>query len=179
MSAKAFEDEFSPFLIGSLTSYFAGLLDYLAQYPEWQRFLENSISTRIIDEQLLDDLRHILGKLQPELGNPEIVNPEVGQKLKWLTTLIDGDRPLTQKVLMAVALSVHNLASVVVKWGLDFAKDTLQDTRKMAVKGMAVAFLGTIALALWPFIPIATLITRYPWLEQALTVLKDIGTLAR
>lgn len=173
IAAKAFHEEFSPYFLGLLTSYFTSILDYVAQFPEWQRFLEQSVSAKILEAELVGQLRNVLANLQTVVAVPELVEPKVREKLYWLSKIIGDDRPLTKKTVMAVALSLHNMASAVLKWTTSLATQTAEKTQQYLAKAAALALVGSIGAAFWQFIPISNLIARTPWLEPALQWLKN------
>ncbi|WP_140985839.1 hypothetical protein [Asticcacaulis tiandongensis] len=175
IAARAYEDEFAPHYIALLASYFATLTDYVAQFPDWHRFLEKSVSAKILEAELLEDLRAVLTDMTSAIAVPDAVEHEVTEKLEWLSSLISEDQPVSKKRVLAVALSLQNLATVVVKWGTGLAAKTAEKTQDYLSTAAALGIVTLIGNVLWRFIPISNLIAKQPWLQQSLQWLKELA----
>lgn len=172
IAAKAYEGEFSAYAQSLVVAYFASLHDYVSQFPEWYRFLENAAAAQIVEQNLLDDLRALLRGLHQEAVASPTVEAEVAKKLSWLAQLLATDN-VPKQVVIAVAISVQNLAAAVVKWGAELAIEAANQTKKFLANAIAISVVGGIGTVLWRFIPISNLLTRSPWLETALEWLKQ------
>lgn len=174
MAAKAFSEEFSTFTQSLVTAYFSSILNYVAQFPEWQRFLENAAAAKLLEEAQLSELRAVIAAAHSAITNSDFVTDEVPLRLGWLSTLISADKPVTTKTVMAVAVSIQNMASAVVRWVTSLLIETADKTKKLLVNAGALTLVAAIGAALWKFIPVSNIIAQNSWLETALEWLRKV-----
>lgn len=148
----ASQDELSDTLFELLRAHTEGIYDYLAQFPDWQRFVQNSLSVKLGRhdlEDLISVTRTIKGLAQQ---NGTAVDASVPLALDTVgETAAEMEKP-DGRIILALARTLENFISVVTKTAATLKADVASEARKWIARALLGALLG-LPLAALAMIP--------------------------
>lgn len=171
MMCGVYGDELPDALTSMLRAHTRGVDMYAAQFPEWNRFLENAATIQI-EPQDVANLHRATEKLIGELQNqPQIVDKEVPRTLSQLNSLLSDPSTAPKRVAFALLRSIENLVSKVFSYGADFldqtVKKSIDDLSTVASKAVVVSLLGIALGSALMISPVAGKVAEMAWLRNA------------
>lgn len=155
-------DELPPALLASIRTYTRQVDMFAAQFPDWQRFLENAVSAQL-DPSDTTVVRETASQLIEQLKTaPDAVDPAVPVSFERLIEAWNQPGLALTRLTYATVRSIENLVSSIVTHSLDFIAQTVDHTKKIAAKWTSYAILFVL---LHQALPIGALTQRVPGLE--------------
>jgi hypothetical protein len=173
VTSQTFGEEFPTFHQGLLAAYLMAVMDYVGQFPDWHRFLENAAGARMLEAEMIESLRQVVRDLAGAVKNAPIAVPEVAEELEWLAEQVSDEGPVTKKKVFAVGQSLQNFAAAFVKWNLELIQKTSGKIQDFTAAGVAAVTVSMIVYNLLPFVPISNVLAATPWLGPALAWMKE------
>lgn len=179
---SAFEAELPDAITSMLRAHTRGIELFVAQFPEWNRFVENAAQTELADSDI-EDLHGAASKLiQSMQKQPELVEPEVPKTLLFLNKLIAQPGASSKRAAFAVLRSIENLISKVFAYSADFvdktALKTIDGASTVASKALIVGLLTLALSGAASISPVAGKIGEMQWLKTAVELVqKELETL--
>jgi len=158
-------------VLASMNSYTRGIAMYVAQFPDWARFVENAAS---VDFTELDRL-HLYNRAAGVVGElkkrPDLVDPEVPSVILLLRELIKTPGRANIRAIFAVLRTLENLSSFVLNHVGAFFDDFVTQTRTGLAKWGSRALIAyLISAAVEAMGALTDLVGRVPglsWVDDA------------
>lgn len=169
MVCTALAKELPDAILAKLRAHALNIDMYVAQFPEWKRFVENAAGTQLAEEDI-KALHHSVGQLIQNMEKePELVAPEVPKTLLHLREMISQPKVASRRAAYAVWRSLENLVKGILRFVLDVAEAVRSKSVKV-VSNVVVA--GLLAWALNGATSIGPIARKFgeQWLNTALEV---------
>jgi len=171
------EDELRGSLAASLRAFARGINLFASQFPDWERFVSNSIR----DQLETEDARHattVARQLAGELErNPELADPEVPHTLKFFAELRASPARAAKRLTFALVRMLENLIKVTAKFASDVLSGALDEAktllRKPLGRGIAVALLGLALHGAVGLGPLAEKVTELRWIKDVRILIEE------
>jgi hypothetical protein len=175
-AALVYKDELPEALIVSLVAYSRGVDMYAAQYPDWERFLENVARTQMDDDDT-DVVRQGAKELAKELERrPDLADPEVPRILNYIAEIRATPGKAAKRAAFAIIRTVGNLLSKTFSYAAEIIGGTLSAAKDELKKPLGKALAYTLlALALQGAAsvgPVAGKINEMKWLQDVRTLIE-------
>lgn len=157
--AVAFSNELADGLMAQINGLSAGIAMYVAQFEEWQVFVQNAAEAAIA-EGSERTLTAFLGDLQREFEkHSAVVDPEVPATVKYFSELINDPSRASKRAIFAFMRTIENLISKSFEYVIEIlsktaskSSDKISDSASSAiVRGLAaigiVSALGVMPIA--------------------------------
>jgi hypothetical protein len=176
MMCGVYEAELPDAVASMIRSHTRGIDMFAAQFPEWNRFVENAAAVQINADDVAAIHATTKSLVQRLNGEAALVDPEVPQTLSRLNDLISNPRAASKRAAFAVLRSIENLVSKVFSCGADLIEKTVNKTIEglstVASKALIVGLL-TIALTGASSIgPVASKVTEMAWMRNAAEIIQ-------
>lgn len=167
----AYEDELATPVAMAWRSHCRAVAMYAAQFPDWQRFVENDAVVQI-ERDDVSKIRDTVSAMVVELEKkPEAADPEVPKTLKFLNELLVDPNKASKRAAFAVLRSVENLISKAWSFSIDTIVKTATEAQTKVVKAtsaaLAVVILGLALNGAGGIAPVASKIQDMQWLLDA------------
>jgi hypothetical protein len=164
-----FRFELPDAILATFVSYTNGIAQYLAQFPDWQRFTQNAAENDLqnVDlTQLNVGVDSILSAIET---SPELSSPEVPRTIQLVKEFFNNPKQSTKRGAYALIKTIENLVSAICSFASDIILKTAQklaDNLSTVSSGIIVGML-TIAVAGGTGVGVAATAAGIPWLQQA------------
>ncbi len=165
MEAEELSTSIAGMLIGHLESVFAAL----SQFKDWREYCENAYNLHL-EPGSIKELLESAALLVKGLREVPTVDPAVPDALETVVAWVKEQDDPDRRDVLSLGRTLENMWSAVVRETLSFARDTLAETRKLAIKGAAAALLIVAAT----MVPIIGKIPGAQWVEIAYTYIKSV-----
>jgi hypothetical protein len=149
MMCGVYEAELPDAVASMIRSHTRGVDMFAAQFPEWNRFVENAAAVHINENDVAAIHATTKSLVQRLDAEANLVDPEVPETLSRLNNLISDPRTASKRAAFAILRSIENLVSKVFSCGADLMEKTVTKTidglSTVASKALIVGLL-TIAL---------------------------------
>lgn len=174
-------DEFPAAVALAIRAHSRGVEMYAAQFPEWQRFVENAALVQLSQDDVLE-VGEAASRLIKELeAKPEAVDPAVPRTLRFLNELVRDPKKASKRTAFAVLRSIENFVSKAWKYCCDVLGQTFEKTKDRVAEHGSRVLAGTIlGLALYGangISPVASKVQEMQWLQTVRELVE--GQLAR
>jgi hypothetical protein len=171
MMCGVYEAELPEAVASMIRSHTRGVDMFAAQFPEWNRFVENAAAVQISDDDVAAIHATTTSLVQRLNAEASLVDPDVPKTLSRLNNLISNPKAASKRAAFAILRSIENLVSKVFSCGADLIEKTVTKTidglSSVASKALIVGLL-TIALAGASSIgPVASKVKEMAWLRSA------------
>ena len=166
LEVEEFSSSVAAMLIGHLESVFAAL----SQFKDWREYCENAYSLHL-EPGAIKQLTVSAEFLLQRLRETPAVDPAVPAALETVVGWVEDHPQPDKRDVLSLGRTLENVWSVVFKQLLSASKETLSETRKLAIKGVA----ATLLLAAASMVPIIGKIPGAQWIETAWTYVKNYG----
>lgn len=155
-----FENEIPDAVVAAMEAHSEGVQLYLAQFPDWIRFMQNAASAHLTEEDVAiigETAERAVEKLI-EAGSA--VDSEVPKTIEFLRNLIASPGRESKRAAYAMIVTIENLVSKIAHYSADFMDKTVNKTidemssklakgisRAAVVALLAVALEGAIGLS--------------------------------
>jgi hypothetical protein len=175
--AKALSKELPDAVSAQIEGFCTGLGMYIAQFEEWQTFVQNAVEASI-NEKDSEGLRSFADTLLQEMSlYSEAVDPEVPQTIRFLTELLDDPRRASKRAVFAFIRTIENLVIEAFGFVLETISATAQKTtEKVAEKGSSYITRALIAIGLVSatgLLPVSAQVKGMEWIEAAYHAVRD------
>jgi hypothetical protein len=173
---SAFNEELPDAVNAMLDSHTVAVSMYVAQFPKWQRFIENAASIEL-DSGDIEIIRDVTNKLVDELKKEtEIVDPDVPKTLAELNAFIADPVNTSKRVAFAVLRSLENMLIKIFSYGADVMEQTAKkaagDLSSAASKALVVTLLGLAVSGAVKIVPLAGSSQELIWLQNAVDIVR-------
>ena len=174
-------DEFPAPVALAIRAHSRGVEMYAAQFPDWQRFVENAALVQL-DQDDVAEVGEAASKLIREIeSKPEAVDPTVPQTLRFLNELVRDPKKASKRTAFAVLRSIENFVSKAWTYCCDVLGQTFDKTKSRVADHGSKVLAGTIlGLALYGangISPVASKVQEMQWLQTVRDLVE--GQLAR
>ncbi|MBA9067184.1 hypothetical protein FHR71_000914 [Methylobacterium sp. RAS18] len=177
LMGSAFREEMSPAVSSMLSTYTLSVDMYVAQFPDWNRFVEQAALSQIEQEDIIQIREAAQSAVDRLMARPDIVEAEVPETFKKLIRLIENPAQAGKRAAFAVLRSIENLISKAVSYAGELADKTVHksiDKLSGTLSAALVAGLLTIAVDASTGVgPIAAKISELHWLKNAIEVVQE------
>jgi hypothetical protein len=148
-------DELASTLLEWLRAHMAGVYDFLAQYPDWRKFVENSLSVKLGRDQVvqLADAARAVAVATADATNVDTAVPNAFHEIALLA---DEIKEPDGRVTLGLGRTLENIISLAARCLLGVKTDIQSEARKLlarsillAISGAAIATLALIPGAEW------------------------------
>lgn len=184
MMQETFADELPDAVNAMCTAQITGTAMYLAQFREWQRFVDQANALQLGDAQIRAIDSAAAAVVRELQAKPNTSYPEVPEALDALRQILGRASPLfTKKAALAVWASLQNLVIKICGHGKDFmvkvGKKTGDKLATATANAIVYGVLGVALVALMRMAPVSAAIEGSGWVKQGVEVLrKEIDELA-
>src|SRR5262249_46420550 len=141
-------DELPNAIAAMIKSHTAGVAMYVAQFPEWSRFVENAAEIDF-DHSEVSALVLLTEDLQRKLEERrDIAHPEVPKTFAFLLQLAKNPPQTLKRVAFALFVTLENFLSKVYHYAADFLDKTVTKTIDEASTSASKALARAAAVAL-------------------------------
>jgi hypothetical protein len=169
MVCTALAKELPDAILAKLRAHALNIDMYVAQFPEWKRFVENAADTQLAEEDI-KALHHSVGQLIQNMEKePELVAPEVPKTLLHLREMIGHPKVASRRAAYAVWRSLENFVKGVLRYVLDVAEAVRSKSVKVVSNVVVAALLAWALNSATSIGPIARKFGEQ-WLDTALEV---------
>lgn len=170
---KAFSDELPTAVSSLIHAHTVGINMYLAQFPDWQRFMENAASIEFTQEDA-ETLIGVAELLSAKLrASPELAEIEVPKTFEFLRQMVTDPKGTSKRVVFALARTIENLIASVFRYGAEFIGGTAEHVSKVGQKvaaGMLIAMaIGASAQAA----PAISKLSDAQWVHEATKIMQS------
>lgn len=166
-----YSDEIPDIASARFLSLTTGLGMYVAQFPEWQRFVENAAELPVAENDLQEVYR-IGQSLLPNLRDAkDLVDPEVPRSLLLILEALQNPKLSSKRALFGAIRSLENLLATIFS---EFAKlvGSVSEGARSGIKAGTSALIASsllIMAATWAsqLSPIAERTIKARWMKQA------------
>ncbi|MQY44537.1 hypothetical protein GAO09_00410 [Rhizobiales bacterium RZME27] len=142
---RASSDEFAASQFAILAAHLLNISHYLAQFPAWQRFAENAAGVALSDEDLTS-LRSTSRALASYLRErPNLADAAVPEALETVSVWAADSAELDGKVILALARTLENLWSLVVRGVVAVRDELVKEGRKRVAAGIIALVVSACA----------------------------------
>ncbi|HEX8166662.1 MAG TPA: hypothetical protein VF601_12850 [Beijerinckiaceae bacterium] len=171
-----YQHELPDALNGMLRAHTVGVEMYVAQFPDWARFVENASAAQI-DSNDVAQIHRVTSQLVAQLqAKPEMVDPEVPKTFARLNELIAAPSNAAKRAAFAVLRSIENLISKVFSYGANLldatANKTVEGVSSVLSKALIVAMLTLALDGALGITSIAAKIHEMTWLKNAVELVQ-------
>lgn len=148
---NASADELASTLLEWLQAHLAGVYDFLAQHPDWRKFVENALSANLRRDQVghLADAARAVAAVTASFDN---VDAAVPNAFEGIALLADEIKEPDGRITLGLGRTLENIISLAARYLFTVKDDVQSEARKMLARGILVA-LGTAAIATLALIP--------------------------
>lgn len=153
--ANASADELATTLLEWLKSHLGSVYDFLAQHPDWRKFVENALSANLRQDQV-DDLANAARAVAAVAAQSENVDAAVPSAFHEIALLADEIKEPDGRVSLGLGRTLENIISLAARCLLGVKNDIQSEARKLlarsillAISGAAIATLAIIPGAEW------------------------------
>lgn len=153
--ANASAEELASTLLEWLRAHLASVYDFLAQHPDWRKFVENALSANLRQDQV-GDLASAARVVADVVGQSENVDAAVPSALHEIALLADEIKEPDGRVTLGLGRTLENIISLAARCLLGVKNDIQSEARKLlarsillAISGAAIATLALIPGAEW------------------------------
>jgi hypothetical protein len=148
-------DELASTLLEWLRAHMGGVYDFLAQYPDWRKFVENSLSVKLGRDQVvqLADAARAVAVATADATNVDTAVPSAFHEIALLA---DEIKEPDGRVTLGLGRTLENIISLAARCLLGVKNDVQSEARKLlarsillAVSAAAIATLALIPGAEW------------------------------
>jgi hypothetical protein len=171
MMCGVYETELPDAVASMIRSHTRGVDMFAAQFPEWNRFVENAAVVQINDDDVAkihDTAKSLVQRLSEKA---DVVDPEVPRTLSILNNLISNPRAASKRAAFAILRSIENFVSKVFSCGADLVEKTVTKTidglSSTASKALIIALLGIAVSGASSIGPVASKVNEMAWLKNA------------
>lgn len=143
--AKGLEEQLSSATSELLRAHTSGIRMYLAQFPDWRRFVENAASTDMTNHDVEKIVNAALA-LVGGLSDSSDVDEEVPKVISFVTELVNSPAGTSKRAAFALLRTIENLISKVFSYATDFI-DQVVTKASTKVSGAIATGLATIVIA--------------------------------
>lgn len=174
---NAFEKELPDAINAILQAQTMGIGMYVSQYPDWQRFVENSAKAEVDDEQIGIINESVTDLIEVLDGAPEVVSEEVPRSIAKIKSLLDDRRSIPKRAVFALIRSVENLVSSIFRYGAllieKSAQKTIETLSSTVSRLAAVALLGAGLAGANALLPLSVSMGELSWVRGAVEIVRN------
>lgn len=173
----AFSDELPSAVVAQMEGYSAGIAMYVAQFEDWQTFVQNAAEAMINDD-VSSSMNTFLVDLNSEFEKySEVVDPEVPNTIKFLAELISDPARTTKRSLFAFVRTIENLISKAFGYIIDlFSKTAEKSVEKLSDAASSVitrALIGIGVVSALGIMPVMNGVSGMEWIESAFRLVTE------
>lgn len=153
--ANASAEELASTLLEWLRAHLASVYDFLAQHPDWRKFVENALSANLRQDQV-GNLANAARVVADVVAQSENVDAAVPNAFHEIALLAEEIKEPDGRVTLGLGRTLENIISLAARCLLGVKNDIQSEARKLlarsilvAVSGAAVATLALIPGAEW------------------------------
>lgn len=173
---RQFQAELPDAVFAMVKAHTRGVEMFAAQFPEWEKFVENAAATALIESDVDFVAKAAAQVVETLEKSPALAEPEVPKTILRLRELLAAPGASGRRAGFAMLRTLENLISRIYAHCVDFADQTAANTVKqlsMTAATVVVASLLAIALnAAGTISPVAVKVPEMQWLRSATEVLK-------
>jgi hypothetical protein len=175
--AIALAEELSGTVSAQIEGFCAGLAMYVAQFEEWQTFVQNAAEA-VISEGNSNELKNFADSLLREIAtHSSAVDPEVPRTIEFLAGLIEDPKRTSKPAIFAFIRTIENLVIETFGYVLAIVSETAEQTKKkVAAKGSTYivrALVGIGLISATGLLPVAAQVKGMEWIQAAYQVVKE------
>jgi hypothetical protein len=136
-------DQISDATTGLLTAHTNGLRLYVAQFPDWHRFVGNAEMVEI-SEYDIEKLVVATSSLAEKLSSVENVDPEVPKVINFVNELVRSPKKTSKKAVFALIRTLENLIAKVYGYLSNFIAEVAVKTSSKVSGAVAVAIAAAV-----------------------------------
>lgn len=148
---NACADELASTLLEWVKAHSDGVYDFLAQYPDWRKFVENSLSVKLGRDQVghLADAARAVAAATASYSN---VDEAVPNAFEGIALLADEIKEPDGRIALGLGRTLENIISLAARLLLAIKGDVQSEARKILARGILVAIPAS-AIAILMLIP--------------------------
>lgn len=159
-----------------LRAHTRGVDMFAAQFPEWNKFVQNAVESKIDDTDAI-----LIAKATDNLilqleAEPRYVDPKVPATLSRLNRLIRRPGVPTKRAAFAMLRSLENLVSKVFSFGSEFldqtTRKTIDNLSSIAAKAVVLGLLTMAVSGATSIAPVAEKVHELKWLKEAVELVQ-------
>jgi hypothetical protein len=163
------KDEMADILAIQVATYLQGVGMLVAQFPDWQRFVENANMVEISPREIEQIKAHAHGLVAKLEAQPEGVEPEVPRSFKALLSLVEDPQAASKRAAYALVTSIENLVKCSWRFGAEFLTNIASETSKTLAtytsRVLVVALLTYVSAGIYGIGPAASANTDSQWMK--------------
>jgi hypothetical protein len=162
-------EELSPSLAGMLVGHIESVFAALSQFKDWRVYCENAYELHL-EPGSIKELTENASLLIKDLRENNVIDAAVPNALETVVGWVEEQAQPDKRDVLSLGRTLENIWSAMVKQIVSFAKETVSETRKLAIKAAAATLLiGAVSL-----VPIISKIPGAQWIEVAYIYVKSI-----
>jgi len=159
-----------------LRAHTRGVDMFVAQFPEWNKFVKNAVESKIDDTDAI-----LIGKAIDDLvvqleAEPRYVDPKVPATLSRLNRLLKRPGVPMKRAAFAMLRSLENLLSKVFSFGSEFldqtTRKTIDNLSSIAAKAVVLGLLTMAVSGATSIAPVAEKVNELKWLKEAVELVQ-------
>lgn len=174
---RKFSDQLSDIVSSQLEALSTNLSLFVAQFPEWQRFIENASQTTALAHE---DIQHLyrggLALVEKLKTDDTLVDPQVPRSVELILEAIRDPRRSSKRAIYGTVTTIQNLLSAIFTgFGglLGSGFSGLKEGLKTSIKAITIAGLLTVAAQQASTLsPTISKVTNSNWLDQAAKIVE-------
>ncbi|MGT2443054.1 hypothetical protein ACU4I5_10740 [Ensifer adhaerens] len=164
-------DELSSTLFGLVKAHLAGVAAYLAQFPDWRLFMENSAKS-VIDRDSLSELISTARTLARHFEvNSDQASPSVPAALNYVADHAENTENPDGRSILALGRTLENIWSLLAAQLVEIKNEVVKEGRKAIAKAVLALIAGTC-------VGFGMVIAKLPgaeWIERTLSYFLSLG----
>lgn len=176
MMCGQYEAELPDALAAMLHAQTVGVSLYVAQFPEWHKFVEHAAELELTSsdiERIARTAKELVRELQL---NTDVVDIEVPLTIARLSEFLANPRGASKRAAFAVLRTIENLVSRIFSYGAEFIDQTVKKTiESMSTNASKVVVIGLLTLAVSGASGLAPIASRVPdmsWIRNAVELVQ-------
>ncbi len=175
-----FEAEIPSAILAMFNSYTSSVSMYVAQFPEWDQFIQKAASIELDEDDVTDVSAAAAEVIDTLEKNPDLAEPEVPKTISFIRELLDTPGVSVKRATFAMIRTIENLVSSILKHSASFLTKTTEKSIEIGstlsshiiISLLSVAVIGASGIGL------AAVRAGSPWVKQAAEIvemqIKDI-----
>ena len=164
-----FRAELPDAIAAMFRSFTTAISQYVAQFPDWQRFTQNAIEIQL-DSANVDELAVAADSVLAAIGEaPELSDPEVPKTLKLIKELLKDPKLSLRRGAFAVIKTLENFVSAICSYASKFVSETMEKSLAPLSTVASRTIVGLLSLAIIGASGVgpAAAAVGIPWVQKA------------
>ena len=177
LTAASLKDELPNVLAARIEGFSSGVAMYVAQFAEWQTFVQNAAEAAI-EEESTDSLTDFVSELLDEMAkNRDVVDESVPSTIRFLSDLISDPSSASRKAVFAFVRTIENLIIKTFGFVIDTVQLTAEKTTEKFSEAASTALVagltGVGLVGAAGILPVAIRVKGLEWIQATYQIVRE------